>query len=162
MRSIKPTGFVWFDDHVRALRRHVIDAVGTNTHRSRRNARQRVFNQLRALRAQFEEAWPALPREKPISRTVLKTARGKLERLRREGWKDWLGESDIAKFAAAGVRVRRVVVKGDEDRANRFDRVYYFVPAWAAAIGPNKPSELRAAKKSVTLRKAALVAEALT
>ena len=36
----------------------------------------------------------------------------------------------------------------------------HMIPAWAKAIGPDKPTELRAAKKSVKLRKAALVVEA--
>lgn len=162
MRSILSTGSERFDIQLRAVRKLVVDTADTNTYRARRNARQRMFAQLRVLRLQFEDAFPALPRDKPISRTVLKTARGKIERIRRAGWKDWLGEADIAKFAAAGVRIRRVKIKGSEDRAHRFDRVYYFIPAWAAAIGPNKPSELRAAKKSRTLQKAALVAEALS
>ena len=142
---------------------------------ARRNARRRVLTALRKMREVVDESFPAIvERSAPKAR---KTGEARVEALEKAGWVRQ-GSIAAARFAGAGVPVKhvkwktRAIVAGERKyvprkgwvtkQSTRVDNhETAFVPAWAHAIGPDKPSALRAAKKSVTLRKAALVAGAL-
>jgi len=120
--------------------------------RARRNARRRVLAALRAVRAQVDREYPALsvakaPRKKGLKAVESSTAVVKVMRAR--GWGIvYEAHEDASSYAVHGIRVRKV-------------RDMLFVPAWAKAIGLDKPAELRAALKSVKLRRAAVAAQAL-
>lgn len=142
---------------------------------ARRNARRRVLSALRLMRATVDECFPAIvERTEPRAR---KTGDKRVKELEKAGWVE--EQASVAtRFAAAGVPVKHVkwkttaTVLGErkyvpgkgwvQDQHERVDHHDVFlVPEWAAAIGHDKPTALRAAKKSITLRKAALSAEGL-
>lgn len=143
---------------------------------ARRNARRRVLTALRKMREVVDESFPAIvKRAAPQAR---KTGEARVKALEKAGW-SVVNANVAAAFGAAGVPLKRVAWKTERELAShstyvprkgwvykrRTEPEYHAVllaPEWAVAIGSNKPSELRAAKKSVALRKAALVAEALT
>lgn len=165
------------DKSLKTLRRTLCKLYLTTSDRpiARRNARRRVLTALRKMREVVDESFPAIvERAAPKAK---KTGEKRVEALEKAGWVRQ-GSIAAARFAGAGVPVKHVkwkttaIVAGErkyiprkgwvQDQHTRGDNhEAILVPAWAAAIGPDKPSELRAAKKSVTLRKAALVAEAL-
>ncbi len=119
---------------------------------ARRNARRCVLSALRAVRAQVDRDFPALAVAKAPRRKGLRAAgpnqHNTVERVMRgRGWVP-VGQYNLAEWMAAGVRLR-------------FVRGHIFAPSWAVAIGVNNPGQIRAAKKSVKLRRAALAAAAL-
>jgi len=105
-----------------------------------------------------------IKRRKPVR---LKSFEGRCERLTRVGWQRV--DELAGNFAAAGVPVRRVsalsgaarrlVASGTWDSA--VPEVAFFVPAWAVAIGHDKPSALRAAKGNLSAQREALAVAAL-
>lgn len=167
------------DKSLKTLRRTLRKLYLTTSDRpiARRNARRRVLSALRKLREVVDESFPAIvERAAPRAR---KTGEARVEALKKAGWGVVQGSIAAARFAGAGVPVKHVkwktiaTIVGERKYVSRIGWVQdqrtrtdnheaILVPGWAIAIGPNKPSELRAAKKSVTLRKAVVVAEALT
>lgn len=128
---------------------------------ARRNGRARVLTAMRALRAALDKSYPPI-----IDRTGvkhLKTFAGRFARLKNAGWRRVSDSSVAGYYAAAGVRVKRLEHTDDGNEARGMPGVHHvawLVPAWALAIGLDK-ARLRAAKKSLKLRNAALVSEAL-
>lgn len=158
--SIRPTHHAALDQALRNLRNALVKLDGTaERYRSRRNGRSRALTALRRMRAVMDETYPAIVLAKEKHR--LKTTKGRLDRIRREGWKDVFGERDIANYAAAGVRVRKAVINDLVANGTPIKRTYWFVPAWAKAIGADHPTELRAAKRSRIAQRAALATAAL-
>jgi len=153
-----------FDDQLKRLRRELRKLEGTETPIARRNARARVLTAARLLRAAVDKSYPPIVNRTGVKR--LKTIHGRIVRLEAAGWSllDWRGVSisdshamrSAGVFAAAGVPVKRIV--GQSRDGHRSWAV--LVPKWAKAIGED-PVQLRAAKKSLKLRNAAIVAEAL-
>jgi hypothetical protein len=123
---------------------------------ARRNARKRVLGELRRVRAELDREFPAIVVRATVKR--LKTVEGRIKRLERKGW-DEVDEPSAAEFAAAGVPLQRHVLTEGRHRYRDLG-IRYYVPGWAVAIGSKNPSKLRAAKRSVTLQRAA-VASAL-
>ena len=134
---------------------------------ARRNARHRVLSAMRLLRATVDECFPAIvERSEPRAR---KTGRKRFEHLKKTGWVEVTPQIATA-FAAAGVTIRyvtweeeKVVTRGWPLKrvVEKINQRVALVPKWANAIGADKPTALRAAKKSITLRKAALSVEGL-
>jgi hypothetical protein len=148
------------DKGLKRLRARLRKLDGTeNRPIARRNARRQVLSALSLMRAAVDRLYPAIIERKEVVR--LKTTKGRLDRIRRAGWRD-VGANAIAQYAGAGVRVRRVVIKDPVVGGTPVERVYWFAPRWAVAIGPNKHRELVEAKRSRTAQRAALVVEALT
>lgn len=162
---------------LRALRQAMRKLCLTTSDRpiARRNARRRVLAELRRARETVDEFFPAIV-ERAAPR-VRKIGPARVSTLQKAGWIQQ-GSIAVARFAAAGVPVKRVkwktitTVPGErkyvprkgwvqEQRTHVEHHEVMLVPAWAIAVGSDKPSELRAAKKSVSLRKAALVAAAV-
>lgn len=126
--------------------------------------RARALAALRALRAAVDTFPVPIVRKKGVR---LKTFEGRVERLRRAGWRS---TDSAQEYAAAGVPVRRVAAldrralrrkaagKNGDDVETRTE---FFVPAWAAAIGHDKPSALRAAKGNLAAQREALAVAAL-
>jgi hypothetical protein len=158
--SIRPTHHAVLDKALRNLRNALVKLDGTaDRYQARRNGRNRALTALRRMRTALDESYPSITITREKKR--LKTTKGRLDRARREGWADVYGDHDIAAYAAAGVRVKKITVKDLIGGGEFITRTYWFVPAWAKAIGWQKPSELRAAKRSVTLKRAALATQAL-
>lgn len=156
---IRPTRNAVLDDALRALRNALVKCDGTADRRiARNNARSKALAALRRMRKVLDETYP--PIRLVTSRKRLKTTKGRLERLRRAGWRDVFGETEIARYASYGIPIKRVKLS-DEDRSGEFEREYFFAPAWAVAIGLDHPTQLRQAKRSVTARRAAIAAEVL-
>jgi hypothetical protein len=167
-----------FDKSLTTLRRTLRKLYLTASDRpiARRNARRRVLTALRKMREVVDESFPAIvERAAPRAR---KTGKARIAALEKAGWVQETPHGATV-FAAAGVPIKHVKWKTpavvfeerkyvqrkgwvQKQRARAVRHEVFLIPAWAAAIGPDKPSELRAAKKSITLRKAALVAEALS
>jgi hypothetical protein len=142
---------------------------------ARRNARRRVLAALRKMREVVDESFPAI-----VERSAPRVRKSPEQRVKALQAAGWVRVSSIADgYAVTGVPAKvikwrevqelstpptYVKRKGWVNGATKttITHVVRLIPAWAAAIGPDKPSELRAAKKSITLRKAALVAEALS
>jgi hypothetical protein len=158
---IRPIDVPRLDAALKDLR-NMLDGLGgtEDRPRARKNGRARALTALRRVRLALDATYPTLKVARGQPRRLL-TARGRLDRLRRDGWKDVFGDSDAAKFASAGVRVRRIVVEHAAPGTASTKRTYYFVPAWAHAIGSGHSTALREAKRSKKLRDAALAAEAL-
>lgn len=155
--TIKATGDAKLDERLRNLRATLRKLGGTDARPvARRNARKGVLSALRALRADVDERWPAIIERKNVQR--LKTYAGRLARLTRKGW-ETCDVRDAALFATAGVPVRKVhgYNRGDPTVST----TTLVVPGWAAAIGPDHPTQLRAAKRSTMEKRAALAADAL-
>ena len=165
------------DERLRWLRSALNKLEGTEERpRARKTARRRVLAGLRRVREQVDALFPAIvERSAPRAR---KTGEERVKALKRAGWVPQ-GSIAAVRFAGAGVPIKHVkwktqaIVAGErkyiprkgwvQDQHTRVDKhEVILAPGWAVAIGADKPSELRAAKKSVTLRKAALVARALT
>lgn len=163
------------DFEYRNLRRTLIKLDGTaDRPRARKNARTRVLASLRKLRAAVDTTYPAIvERSAPRER---RSPQARIKALEKAGWVQIKG--GFGGYAVAGVRVRRIA--WNETQTSTSPATYvkrkgwvsgttshivghavYLVPAWADIIGPDKPTELRAAKKSMKLRKVALVVEAL-
>lgn len=140
---------------------------------ARRNARKRVLASLWKLRALVDEAYPAI-----VNRSEPRTRRSPQERAKALERAGWVRTSAAGHYAAAGVPIKRVAwtevhesqsppsyvarkgwVRGTTRSVVKHEAL--FIPKWASVIGHDKPTELRAAKKSMKLRKAALVVEAL-
>jgi hypothetical protein len=160
--TIRSTSHSQLDIALRNLRNAFARLAGTEDRvRARRNGRARALTALRRARTALDEAYPniTVAQERPR----LKTAKGRLDRLTRTGWKEiYVDQSrTMAQFAAAGVPVKHIKIKHGKDGKSPVTRSYYFIPAWAKAIGPDKPTALREAKRSPKLRAAALAAEAL-
>lgn len=128
---------------------------------ARRNARKRVLAAVRAFRAVLDESFPAIIVKGKVVR--LKTFEGRLARLKKAGW-TMVDNGYIAGYALAGVRVKRVYHKDPGERGQSY--IGYFIPAWAWAIAKGMPevhqAELRAAKKSNKLKRAAQAAAFLS
>jgi hypothetical protein len=122
---------------------------------ARRNARARVLGSMRLIRAVLNREYPAIKVAKTVVR--LKTDRGRLDRLTRAGWKLVMNASS---YAAAGVPVRELWLTAEMRSASTSNH-RLFVPDWAVAIGPDKPAQLRAAKRSRKLRDTARTVAAL-
>lgn len=157
MRAIAPTGHKALDRTLRALRSALVGLDGTDGRpQARRNARRRVLAAVRGLRAAVDRDWPAIVVRKKVVR--LKTLDGRLARLQRQGWcliPRGQVEASVTAYAVAGVPLRRVA-----DAATH--QAFYFVPAWAAAVGPDQPARLRALKGDRAGQRAVLAAAALT
>jgi hypothetical protein len=144
---IRSTNHPDLDRALRRLRKTLVALEGTDgRQRARKNARTRALGALRQVRVVVDTVYP--PIAKTVTRVRLKTAKGRLARLKRQGWR-WVHAETAAQFAAAGAPVRRIVDDG------------YYVPDWAQAIGVDHPAKLRAAKRLPALRRAALAVEAL-
>lgn len=148
-----------FDKHLRKLHAALRTLDGTEDRLiARRNARRRVWSALRAIRATVDAEYPAYPARRATCRL---TPQGRIARLQRAGWTD-VSASVAGAFAAAGVRVRRVVVQGGVGGTAPYVRsTRYYVPEWAYAIGPGHPARLRAAKRSAVERRVAIATAAL-
>jgi hypothetical protein len=112
--------------------------------RARKSARARSLSALRLVRAALDREFPSIVVRGTVTR--LKTVRGREERLAAAGWRRT--DELAGAYAAAGVPVKRIRWK---DLSGRSEESLW-VPDWAAAIGPDKPTQLRAAKKSRKLR----------
>ena len=150
------------DAAIHMLRWQIARLAGTEDRpQARKNGRTRALAALRRVRTALDEAYPGITvvRERPR----LKTAKGRLDRLKRAGWREiYIDQAgSMARYAAAGVRVKHIEIKHGQDGKSPVTRSYYFIPAWAMAIGPDHPTALREAKKSKKLRDAARAAEAL-
>lgn len=163
------------DFEYRKLRRMIARLDGTEDRMiARRNARTRVLASLRKLRAAIDMTYPAI-----VNRSEPRARKSPAERIRALEKAGWVRHASInlGAYAAAGVPIKhfkwKVVtesqspgtyVKGkgwvSGTTKNTVVHEVHMIPAWAKAIGLH-PTELRAAKKSVKLRKAALVVEAL-
>lgn len=115
---------------------------------ARRNARRHVLGELRRIRKLVDEAAPAIVSRKGVKRL---TGEGQVARLIRASWKRT--DEVAGDYAAAGVTVKKIV-KGKYAGS-------LWIPGWAAAIGPDRPGELRKAAKSFSYRRAILAREAL-
>jgi hypothetical protein len=149
-----------FDDYLRRLRRELHKLEGTSTPIARRNARARVLTAMRALRAAVDKSYPPIVDRTGVKR--LKTFAGRLARLNKAGWVETV-RADAGLWATAGITVKRMTHTDDGDEKCGHPGVYreaWLIPRWARAIGLDK-ARLREAKKSVKLRNAAIVAEAL-
>lgn len=160
----------------RNLRRMIIKLDGTADRPiARRNARKRVLASLRKLRAAVDTSYPAI-----VNRSEPRVRKSPAERIRALEKAGWIRHSatSLGAYAAAGVPVKHIkwkvvtesqspgtYVKGKGwvhgTTKNTVTHEVHLIPRWAKVIGPDKPTELRAAKKSMKLRKAALVVEAL-
>jgi hypothetical protein len=157
--TIRSTSHPRLDDALRNLRNAFVRLVGTEDRvRARKNGRSRALTALRRARTALDEAYPNITAAQ--ERPRLKTAKGRLDRLTRTGWKE-IVPREAAEFAAAGVTIKHIKIKHGVDGKSPVTRSYWFVPAWATAIGYDKPTALREAKRSPKLRAAALAAEAL-
>ncbi len=167
--TIKGTGDEKLDERLRALRAALRGLDGTDGRQiARRNARKRALGALRALRAEIDARWPAIITRAGVRR--LKTFEGRLRRLTDKGWEVVQDPATLARFAEAGVPLRRVeglaardVRQGAKNgpraraRANAAGlippqaprtRAATLVPGWAIDIGPDDPVRLKAAKRS--------------
>ena len=164
------------DFEYRNLRRVIMKLDGTADRPiARRNGRRRVLASLRKLRAAIDTTYPAI-----VNRSEPRTRKSPAERIRALEKAGWVrhGASSLGAYAAAGVPIKHIkwkVVTESKSPAtyvkrkgwvhgttkNTVTHEVHLIPTWAKAIGPDKPTELRAAKKSIRLRKAALVVEAL-
>lgn len=164
------------DFEYRNLRRALIKLDATEGRRlARRNARTRVLTSLRKLRAAVDTSYPAIvERSAPRER---KSPEQRIKALEKAGWIRH-STTSLGAYAAAGVPIKHIkwnVVSESQSPATYVKRKgwvsgttkntvmheVHLIPRWAKVIGFDKPTELRAAKKSVKLRKAALVVEAL-
>jgi hypothetical protein len=137
------------DELLRQLRRDLAKLDGTEERPiARRNARRRVLGSLRRIRAYVDESFPAI-----VDRTGTKrlTVEGRVKRLERAGW-TYMGQIPWATICAT------VGVPAKPHPSGNGQGIW--IPGWARAIGPD-PSKLRAAVKSVTIRRAALATQAL-
>lgn len=137
------------DELLRQLRRDLAKLDGTTDRPiARRNARRRVLGSLRRIRAAVDESFPAI-----INRTGTKrlTVDGRIRRLERAGWK-YVNPSPWAPICAT------TGVPAKPHPSGQGQGLY--VPGWAVAIGPD-PTKLKAAVRSVTIRRAALATQAL-
>jgi hypothetical protein len=151
---ITPTGIWAFDEYLRQLSAGIRSLDGTDGRaRARRTARQRVLKTLRSIRRVLNERAPAIIERAKTER--LKTFGGREARLIRQGYVRATNDL-VAAYAAAGVPVKRITHKVFDGSQTTF-----YIPAWARAIGPNNPTKLRQAKKSVMLQKAILAEKAL-
>lgn len=131
---------------------------------ARRNARRAVLSAMSLMRAAVDRLYPRLVVGAGKPKTRL-TVRGRQERLKRRGLR-YVTDSDAGHYAMAGVPVTRLkykVVRNAGTALETVDTVIdLYVPGWAVAIGLYKPSQLRAAKRSRTLQRAALATAALS
>lgn len=144
------------DQRLRVLRAALRGLDGTEGRpRARRTARKRVLAALRAVRAEVDARWPAIVSREGVRR--LKTFEGRLARLTSKGWEVVDDATVIARFAAAGVPIRRVegVPVGTVRAAQRGlapaalpVKSATLVPGWAIDIGPTDTARLKAAKRS--------------
>lgn len=150
------TGNDKLDEALRKLRKALVGLNDTDWRAiARRNARHQALGALRRVRTVIDDQFPAIIKRGGVVR--LKTLEGRMARLARKGWRP-VDHTTAALFAAAGVRIMRVEGKR---RGSSFLSTTYYGPGWAVAIGPTDYARLRAAKKSITERGAALAAEAL-
>lgn len=164
------------DFEYRNLRRVLIKLDGTEGRKlARRNARTRVLTSLRKLRAAVDTSYPAIvERSAPRER---KSPKQRIEMLEKAGWIRH-STTSLGAYAAAGVPIKHFKWKVVTESAspptyvkgkgwvtgttkNTVTHEVHMIPRWAKVIGPDKPTELRAAKKSMKVRKAALVVEGL-
>lgn len=142
---------------------------------ARRNARRRVLSALRLMRTTVDEHFPAIvERSAPRER---KSPEQRIKALEKAGWIRH-STTSLGAYAAAGVPIKhfkwKVVTESQSPGTyvkgkgwvhgttkNTVTHEVHLIPRWAYVIGPDKPTELRAAKKSMKLRKAALVVEGL-
>ncbi len=152
--KIKPTDNLSFDDALRTLTAGIRNLRGTDGRaRARGTGRKRVLRALRRVRAVLDEQYPAIIQRSAAPR--LKTFEGREARLIRQGYVRATNDL-VAAYAAAGVPVKRITHKVFDGSQTTF-----YIPTWARALGPNNPTKLRQAKKSVQLRKAVLAEKAL-
>jgi hypothetical protein len=163
------------DSSIRELRRHVAKLTATiDRPIARRNARKRVLASLRKIRTLIDDAYPAI-----VNRSEPRTRRSPAERIKALEKAGWVRVGNISEgYAVAGVPVKvikwRTIEESESPRTyvkgkgwvsgvtkTKITHVVRLVPRWAFVIGPDKPFELRAAKRSMKLRKVALVVEAL-
>ena len=164
------------DFEYRNLRRVIVKLDGTADRPiARRNGRRRVLASLRKLRAAIDMTYPAI-----VNRSEPRARKSPAERIRVLEKAGWIRHASInlGAYAAAGVPIKhfkwKVVTESQSPGTyvkgkgwvhgttkNTVTHEVNMIPRWAKVIGHDKPTELRAAKKSMKLRKAALVVEAL-
>lgn len=115
---------------------------------ARRNARKRVTQALRVVRAIMDADYAPVPAEAPPHRRVRRRNMSKAARLERAGWAQAKSIQMVTQCSALGIRCK--IVDG---------RTY--LPGWAVTIALRDPRRLAAAKKSIRERKAILTAMAL-
>jgi|GEM_PF-3511701 hypothetical protein len=164
-----------FDDALKQLARSLRTVGGTAARPiARRHARQRVLKELRRVRALLDEKAPAIIRRGKIKR---RTPEERVKLLERTGWSE-VDVVQAARFAAAGVRIKRITwtvqtetvqpakyVNGkgwvqQPSIISKHDEERLFVPEWAGAIGLDQ-TKLRAAKKDPLLRRSVVAAKML-
>jgi hypothetical protein len=137
-----------FDGLLRKLQHDLVHLPSTDARPiARRNARRKVLGSIRRIREIVDESFPPLTDRSGTKRL---TVEGRVKRLERAGWKH-VGDSWAAVCAATGVPVK---LPPDGSTGS------IWVPGWVVAIGA-EPSKLRAAHKSLVIRRAALATQAL-
>jgi hypothetical protein len=158
--KITPTGVWAFDEYLRQLSASIRSLDGTDGRTlARGNARKRVLRVLRSIRRVMDERAPAIIERKGGER--LKTFKAREARLLKRGYVPVTGNGSIMAFATAGVPMKRIIHRTHNPGAGWYDQIGVYVPAWAKEIGPDSPTKLRQAKKSVMLQKAVLAEKAL-
>ena len=164
-----------FDDALKQLAHSLRTTAGTDARPiARRHARQRVLKDLRRVRALLDEKAPAIVQRGEVKR---RTPEGRIKLLERTGWSE-VDVVQAARFAAAGVRIKRIAwtVKTETERkaiyvngkgwvkqaphVDTHGEERLFVPGWAGAIGLDQ-TKLRAAKKDPMLRRSVVAAKML-
>lgn len=123
---------------------------------ARRNARKRILAALTYTRNVVDREFPALTQRKTGKR--LKTFEGRRARLK--GYVPTHKEA-IPHYAEAGVPVRHIKHREEGKGGTYTIREGWFVPQWAAAIGPGNTTALRSAKRSVQAQRAAMASRAM-
>ena len=104
-----------FDDALKQLARSLRTTAGTDARPiARRHARRRVLKDLRRVRALLDEKAPAIIQRGEVKR---RTPEGRIKLLERTGWSE-VDVVQAARFAAAGVRIKRITwtVKTETER----------------------------------------------
>lgn len=157
---MKTTGNSDFDKGLKRLRTRLAQLARTTAEdpSGRRRGRRGALSALSLLRAAMDRQFPAIIVKRKFVR--LKTFEGRAARLKKAGW-TMVSSDVIPGYATAGVTAKRLehVEKG------RGTHVGWFIPTWAVAIAGTEPvrfqKELRAAKKSVTEKRAALASHVM-
>lgn len=148
------TGDPEFDHAVREIIAAIRTVALTEGRRiARNNARRRVIKATSRIRTLLDEKAPAIA--KPRGEVKRTDPARKEKQLIRAGWKRT--DQLAGHYAAAGVPVRR-------QRVVYIDReeTHLWIPGWAAAIGPDSPTKLRAAKKSRTIQREVMATKRLS
>jgi len=157
---VKTTGNKDFDTWLARLRGRLRKLATTTADdpAGRRRGRRGALSALSLLRAAMDRQFPAIIVKRKFTR--LKTFDGRAARLKKAGWV--MVDRDVTPgYAAAGIAVKRL----EHTEKGRGTNIGWFVPGWAYAIAGNGAHrfqrELRAAKKSLTEKRAALASHVM-